>query len=287
IQERKNKYQHDKRGYIIENTKEKDPNNGKGKAKFEAVTTKNKFNALEVEAPPMLMITDGKGNNSNNEQHKKQQEDKSKKDQEREQEGTLSPKPSGTGIDMAARCVKKEAGDAANKENNMKPIQTGIQSPGVKGTRELAKSSSSIPIEAGIDEGVNKESTNEWMHRRFGSLALATVNPRNSKTRVDDHSSSKVKEAYPPARDDRGTSKEAGNHVVSATAPLTKKQANGTVNPKNSSEILATVDGVPVYALRRDHVGDVNMEILKDTVGSDYQKVDENGGDLNGTVFSG
>ncbi|XP_070046775.1 uncharacterized protein [Nicotiana tomentosiformis] len=87
MKERKNKYQHDKRGYIIDNTKEKEPNNGKGKAKVEAVTTKNKFNALELEeiAPPTLRITDGKGDNSSNEQHKKQQGDKYKKDQEKEQ----------------------------------------------------------------------------------------------------------------------------------------------------------------------------------------------------------
>ncbi|OIT19689.1 hypothetical protein A4A49_40903 [Nicotiana attenuata] len=289
MQARKNKYQRDKRGYIIDNTKEKEPNNGKGKAKVEVLTTKNTFNALEVEeiAPPTLMITDGKGNNSNNEQHKKQEGDKSKKDQEREQEGTLSPKPTGIRIDMAARHVKKEAFETANKENNMKPIQTRIQSPGVKGTQELAKASSPIPIKAWIDEGVNKESTIEWVHRRFGSLALTIVNPRNSRTKVDDHSSSKVKEAVPPAGDDRGTSKEAGNHGGSATAPLAKKQANGTVNPRNSGEILATVDGVLVYSLRRDHVGDVNIEVLKDTMGLDHRTVDEKGGDLNGTVFLG
>ncbi|XP_070046536.1 uncharacterized protein [Nicotiana tomentosiformis] len=209
---RKNKYQRDKRGYIIDNTKEKEPSNGKGKAKVEAVTAKNKFNALEVEeiAPPTLRIPDGKRDNSNNEKHKKQQRDKYNKDQEKKQvnnkenssspkgtgnisaakggnpnpndsrirvedhgkdnqEGTLHPKTIGTGIGMAARRVKKEAVEATNKENNVKPSQIGTQSPDVKGNKELAKASSPSSIEVGIDEGVNKESTIEWVHRRFGT----------------------------------------------------------------------------------------------------------------------
>lgn len=62
MQERKNKYQRDTRGYIIDNIKEKEANNGKGKAKVEAVTTNNKFHALEVEEndQPILSITEGK-----------------------------------------------------------------------------------------------------------------------------------------------------------------------------------------------------------------------------------
>lgn len=43
---RKNKYQRDNRGHIVENKQGKEADKGKGKAKFEEVTTKNKFNAL-------------------------------------------------------------------------------------------------------------------------------------------------------------------------------------------------------------------------------------------------
>ncbi|OIT28931.1 hypothetical protein A4A49_34955, partial [Nicotiana attenuata] len=275
MQTSKNKYQRDKRGYIIDNTKENESNNDKGKAKVEAVSTKNKFNALEVEeiAPPMLRITDGKGNNINTTKRgnpypndsRIRDEDHGKENQE----VTLSPKSTGSGIEMAARRVKKEAVEAANKENNVKPSQTGIQSPGVKEERNEVNSRKTLWSDEADEMEAQIGSTNATgdmedkgknQTQKIGSLALTTVNPRDSKTRVDDQSSPKIKEAVSPAGDDRRTSKEAGNHEGSSTAPLAKNYTNGTVNPRNSREIWAAVDGVPVYDLRRDRVGDVNME---------------------------
>lgn len=68
---------------------------------------------------------------------------------------------------------------------------------------------------------------------------------------------------------------------------MDKKLSNGTVNPKKSGEILATVDGIPVHSLRSEQVEDVNMEELNETMVSDHQTVDEKGSDTNGTVKPG
>ncbi|XP_070045511.1 uncharacterized protein [Nicotiana tomentosiformis] len=198
MQARKNKYQCDKRGYIIDNTRGKEVNNGKGKAKLDALITNNKFNALEVEedAQPILRITEGKiDDNGNNNEKRKQTGD-----------STLNPKFTGIKVgesvkelvnsslinkearaqniqnisldkgEFDARRVKKQAVEFANKEreeaykgNNLNPTPTGIQSPSGKGNQELTKTSSSNPSEAGIDEETRKESTIEWVHRRFGT----------------------------------------------------------------------------------------------------------------------
>lgn len=63
MQARKNKYQRDNRGYIIDNAKDKEAHNVKGKNEVEAVATKNKFDAFEVEEieQPTLRINNGKG----------------------------------------------------------------------------------------------------------------------------------------------------------------------------------------------------------------------------------
>lgn len=75
MQVRKNKYQRDHRGHIIEDTKEKEIYNGKGKNKAEAVLTKNKFDAREVEEidQPTLRITYCKGENNDKAQQQLQQ----------------------------------------------------------------------------------------------------------------------------------------------------------------------------------------------------------------------
>lgn len=62
MQRRRNKYQRENIGHVIETTKEQAVDNVKGKDKAEAVATKNKFDALEREEiePPMLQITSEK-----------------------------------------------------------------------------------------------------------------------------------------------------------------------------------------------------------------------------------
>ncbi|XP_019240366.1 PREDICTED: uncharacterized protein LOC109220355 [Nicotiana attenuata] len=76
IQARKNKYQRDNRGHIVDNKQSKEADKGKGKAKLEEVVIKNKFNALEVEEvyQPILQITEGKGEDHSNAGESSQQE---------------------------------------------------------------------------------------------------------------------------------------------------------------------------------------------------------------------
>lgn len=253
--------------------------------------------------------------------------------------------------------------EAAHKGNNLNPTPTRIHSTTIKGAQELAKDSSPILSEAGIDERARKESIIEWVNRRFGTskeelkelnvttnhscheipsqtyddygkledinkvnsgkalwsdeveymeaqlgtkntaegkknkdnnqtqntgnLEAATVNPSSPITRVYDNSSSKVKQLVTSVGGNRGTLKELGIHAGLATTPLAKNQFNGTVNLSNFGDIFTIVDGVPVYALRSEQVGDVNMVLEKDTMGSNHQTVDGKVGDPNGSVVFG
>ncbi|OIT02225.1 hypothetical protein A4A49_13166, partial [Nicotiana attenuata] len=210
MQARKNKYQRDKRGYIIDNTKEKEVSNGKGKAKVEAVITNNKFDALEVEenAQPILRITDGKEDDNVTNNVKEQPTKESKKVQEQEKmnkagDSTLNPKSTG---------IKVNSGKAL-----------WIDEVEYMEAQLVTKNTA---------EGKEKKDNNQT--QKIGSLEAATVNPSSPNTRVYDNSSSK---------------------------------ANGTVNPSNSGEIFTIVDGVPVYALRSEQVGDVNMVLEKENLG--------------------
>ncbi|OIT30573.1 hypothetical protein A4A49_12600 [Nicotiana attenuata] len=74
MQARKNKYQRDNRGHIIDDTQGKKADKVMGKAKVDAVATKNKFAALELEEvdQPTLRITEGKGEDKGNDKKKAQ-----------------------------------------------------------------------------------------------------------------------------------------------------------------------------------------------------------------------
>lgn len=108
MQVRKNKYQRDNRGHIIDNLKEKEASNVKGKTKVDALATKNKFDALEVEEidQPTLRITGSKGNDKVNEKKKKQGDNEAKKVREKEQVhkvGSSSPNTKSNGIRLAEK----------------------------------------------------------------------------------------------------------------------------------------------------------------------------------------
>lgn len=62
MQWRKNKYQRNKKGYIIDNAKGKEDDKLKGKTNEEAVANKNSFDVFEVDeaGQPILRITNGK-----------------------------------------------------------------------------------------------------------------------------------------------------------------------------------------------------------------------------------
>ncbi|OIS96088.1 hypothetical protein A4A49_10501 [Nicotiana attenuata] len=357
MQARKNKYQRDKREYIIEENQGKEVNKGKGKAKFEEIATKNKFNALEVEEVqnPPLQITEGKGEDHNKGKKVVQVESQHKKVQEKltEGKGEWNPNPNATGngtVENELKRVKKEAVEKV-LENSPNPTPNGSLKGGLV--------SSTAPME----ERVNKVSTIEWVHRRFGankeelrqlnvptnhscqdipyqtygdsgkgeegnevnSVKLlwseeveamddqkgamkamedkekrdniqvkktgktvdATVNPSGTQTRVDCNSSSMNPNFGKPIGGDKGALKEAGNQDGSVQGSLSKKKGNGTVNPSKTGEILAFVDGVPIYCLEKGLDDNVPTEVRKETVcqvqQTDHGKVP----DSNGTVKSG
>ncbi|OIT29846.1 hypothetical protein A4A49_57056, partial [Nicotiana attenuata] len=116
----------------------KEADKGKGKAKLEEVATKNKFNALEVEEvhQPILQITEGKGEDLSNVKKKDHGENQSKKGYEKEKEGN-----------------------------------TGASSPNPNSGVMVGKDANTKPVEKIINKNIsaNKESTIDWVHRRFGT----------------------------------------------------------------------------------------------------------------------
>ncbi|OIT26650.1 hypothetical protein A4A49_24365 [Nicotiana attenuata] len=267
MKRRKNRYQRDKNGKIIEEANDKNDDKLKGKAKEDVVTTKNSFEILENHESDktILRITDGKGEGIQKLQELKR--------------------------------VKQEAVEKVlEKEGTGNPTPIGILLPATKGDQELAKASSTNPVEKRIDENARKESTIEWVHRRkalwsdeiegmeaqldtkttvvhkekedsnqpqeTGSVKAAIVNPNPNcqEIRVEDKSSSKVNQSGLSIGDDRGASKEAGKLGSSAQLSVTKKRCNGTVNPSKSRESLALVDGVSGYDLEKGLDEDVHMK---------------------------
>ncbi|OIT00445.1 hypothetical protein A4A49_03768 [Nicotiana attenuata] len=393
MQARKNKYKRDKRGYIIDESKMKEDNKGKGKDKEEAVMSRNKFEALEVDetAQPILTIAEGKVENNGKDKGKEQESKGTSKAQQQEKKdngGDHSPNPNSKGIkesdlkkvmgkvgdntslnkeEFDARRVKKEAVDNANKEREaalckekLNPTPLGNQLSTTKGALVDHHSTGPTPIDSGSIEEARKESTIDWVHRRFGTskeelrqcnvttnhscqdiptqtyedaelqedanevssrkvlwseevdimeeqqgvkkvmvdkeeginnqmkktgtTGETTVNPSRLKTRVDCSVSSMELQAGKSIGGGSGTSNEAGNQEGLVAAPLSIEKGNGTVTTNKTGEILAFVDGVPVYAVEKGYDEGVHIDVRKDTVGSDLQTDQRKGGDPNGTV---
>ncbi|OIT38514.1 hypothetical protein A4A49_05993 [Nicotiana attenuata] len=264
---RKNKYQRDKRGHIIEDKQGKQADKGKGKAKLEEISTKNKFNALEVEEVPnpILQITEGKGEENTNDNKKEQGEKQSKRVQEKESEfkpGMSSPNPNATGSRVT------------DEKNNSNPAGEGIQEELIHVKKEA------------VDRVLEIEKTGN--HNTTGIHSTPPkVNPSSLKTWVDDNSSSMMMKAWNSIGGGQGEFKAAGNPNGLAQTSLSNKKANGAVNPSKTWEILAFVDGVPVYALEKGLDEGVPIEFRKDTVCQYQQTVHGKDVDLNGTITSG
>ncbi|OIT21306.1 hypothetical protein A4A49_37543 [Nicotiana attenuata] len=352
MQARKNKYQRDKRGHIIEEPKEKEDNKGKGKLKEEAVMSKNKFEALEVEedAQPILTITDGnvdgKDKNERKDQggkgtSKMQQQENKKKERDQSPNPTpngtrggdsrkLSGKEGGTSTlkkeEFDARRVKKEAVEKANKEGEvvlqmkkLNPTSGGVQSS-LMGA--LVPSNTPIPIDSRIDVDAKKENTIDWVHRTFGTnkeeLRQCNVTTNQSCQEIpsqtyDDagqledrnevssrnvlwSNEVEVMEAKMGSKIPTEGKENRGNMQLQKTIKLD----DATVNPSSSTarvedrgtsiEDQVNVsaggdhDGVPVYALMKEQVGNVPKNVVKDTVCQNQQTDNGKGSDLNGTV---
>uniref|UniRef100_A0A1S3Y8I6 DUF4283 domain-containing protein n=1 Tax=Nicotiana tabacum TaxID=4097 RepID=A0A1S3Y8I6_TOBAC len=159
MQARKNKYQRDKRGHIIDDKAGKDADKGKGKNKVEEVTMKNKFDKLEVEEiqNPPLQITEGKGEDHDNGKKKEQVQKKTRELQEKVREAKnveatskLNPTRAGV-VQKELIRVKKEAVEKALIGDNPSSSNT-----------PPSKSIGDLEV---VDPNTNKESTIEWVHR--------------------------------------------------------------------------------------------------------------------------
>ncbi|OIT39143.1 hypothetical protein A4A49_02937 [Nicotiana attenuata] len=319
-----------------------------------------------------LQITEGKGEDHNNGKKKEQGEKQSNKAQEKGSEGKngkVIPNPNvsrkgatgksiplGEGNQGELKRVKKETIDKV-LEKSANPTPSRIHS---SGDQEVAKIDSSIPKDQKLEERVNKESTIEWVHRRFGTskeelrqlnvatnqscqdipsqtygdsgqvddfnevnsakpqwsekvevmdeqLRLAkarvdkekednnkmqktgntvagTINPSSPKTRIDCSLSFMELQSGKSIGGGSGASKEAGNQEGSVATPLSIEKVNGPVTSGKTGEILAFVDGIPVYAVETGQDEGVPIDVMKDTMCSDHQTDQGKGGDPNGTV---
>ncbi|OIT04335.1 hypothetical protein A4A49_33783 [Nicotiana attenuata] len=145
-------------------SEEKEIVNGKGKDKAEVVSTKNKFDALEVEEidQPTLRIIDGKGDNNCKAQQKKQQGIEAKKVQEKEQ--VINKENSNS--------IPKDAGNtSAAKEGVPNPSNTRISIEEIfeVGNRNPGGNRSSNPNVTRIKDAATKERTIDWVQRSFGA----------------------------------------------------------------------------------------------------------------------
>ncbi|OIT27581.1 hypothetical protein A4A49_38450 [Nicotiana attenuata] len=192
MQRRNNRYQRDKIGYIIEGDKEKENGKLKRKAKEDAIP-KNKFDALEIDeiGQPTLRISDGKGKDKSKEKEKSQLLKGSNNEHEKEKVhifGNSSPNPKSNGIRLAGKegipnptgggiqkieeqgRVKEEAVEKVlDKEKNGNPTPSGIVKPIGNRIQISEKDKAYNPINARIEKANMKESTLEWVHRRFGA----------------------------------------------------------------------------------------------------------------------
>ncbi|OIT00819.1 hypothetical protein A4A49_20226 [Nicotiana attenuata] len=174
MQARKKKYQKDNRGHIVDNKQGKEADKGKGKDKLEEVATKNKFSALEVEEvhQPTLQITEVKGEDHSNGKKKEHGEKQSKKRQEKEKEGNIgvsSPNPNASGVRVEKDANTKLVGEGNQQELKREKKEAVEKVLEDQHNGNLAKANSIVPSDQSTDERANKESTIDWVHRRFGT----------------------------------------------------------------------------------------------------------------------
>ncbi|OIT23979.1 hypothetical protein A4A49_28030 [Nicotiana attenuata] len=222
MQRRKNRYQRDRNGHIIEAGNKKNDDKLKGKAKEDVVTTKNTFDILDVQDSDntTLRITESKG--EENIKNKRQEQ--------------------GSGIRVAGK----------EKEFNFR-----ISSPNATGNRVVGNEGNPNPAGEGIQEELKRVK----------------------------------KEAVEKVLENQNNGNPTPNGIQSSAPKgqlaLSKKKGNGLVTPSKTGEILAFVDGVPVYALEKGLDEGVHMKVREDTMGSDQQTCHGKEGDPNGTVISG
>ncbi|OIT26539.1 hypothetical protein A4A49_24368 [Nicotiana attenuata] len=318
MQARKNKYQRDKRGYIIEEIKEKDNNKGKGKMNEYTVVSNNKFRALQVEeeAEPIMQIKDGDVHDQNSKENIKEKVQENNSNTR----GT-SPNPTDNGIgkgmmykeggkvslnkeDFDARKLKKEAVEMVNKVRESGNISSAtrndaeakkeqtidwkedtneVNSVRIVWSDEIEVMENQKSKEHGIESNAKENNDGQIS----GVMEDATVNPSDCQIRFEDKSSYMEKQVEIQAGKDQGVTKGVGKQGTSAQQVVNEEKANGTVNPSKTGEILAFVDGVPIYSVEKEPAGDVSNEVLKDTGCLEDESVHGKGVDHNAIVKPG
>lgn len=62
-------------------------------------------------------------------------------------------------------------------------------------------------------------------------------------------------------------------------------QGNGTINPKKYVQVMADVEGVPVEVSDDAKLGDVQVDVIEDTLRSQLKPVEGKGAKINETVI--
>ncbi|OIT18939.1 hypothetical protein A4A49_43018 [Nicotiana attenuata] len=303
IQAWRNKYQRDNRGHIADNKQGKEVDKGKGKAKLEEVAIKNKFNALEVEEvrQPILQITEGKGEDLSNGKKKEHGENQSKKGYEKEKEGNTgasSPNRKASEVRVGKDANTKPAGE--DNQQELKRVKKEVVDKVLEDQHNgnLAKANPIVPSDQSTDEKANKESTIDWVHRKFGTSKeeLRQLNVTTNKScqdmpsqtfvdygqleNLDEINSTKVGESdaievEDDNRHDKDNMRQSlkpgtlGVRLAKQGLALGSPDEASIVNPIPSAagKILAYVDNAPVYAL--ENKLDDNVKVRDDTVGSE------------------
>ncbi|OIS99687.1 hypothetical protein A4A49_25797 [Nicotiana attenuata] len=239
-------------GHTVDNKQGKEADKGKGKAKLEEVATKNKFNALEVEEAhqPILQITEGKGEDLSNGKKKEHGENQSKKGYEKEKEGNTgasSPNPN-SGVRVGKDANTKPVGE--DNQQELKHVKKEAVEKVLKDQHNgnLAKANPIVPSDQSTDEKTNKESTIDWVHRRFGTRKeeLRQLNVTKNQSCQDMSSQTFADSGQLENLDEINSRKAGGSDAI---------------------EILAYVDSVSMYAL--ENKLDDNVKVRDDTVGSE------------------
>ncbi|OIT04544.1 hypothetical protein A4A49_08522 [Nicotiana attenuata] len=185
-------------------------------------------------------------------------------------------KPAGEGNQQELTRVKKEAVEKVLEEQD---------------NGNLAKANPIVPSDQSSDEKANKESTIDWVHRRFGTSKgeLRQLNVEDDQLGTTKTTGDKVRDSSPPGDRLATPSLKPGSPGVRLATPGLNPNTPGVrfamsslapgspdeatiVNPIPSAtgKILAYIDGVPVYALENKH--DDHVKVRDDTVGSKNSK---------------
>ncbi|OIT33309.1 hypothetical protein A4A49_09719 [Nicotiana attenuata] len=114
---------------------------------------------------------------------------------------------------------------------------------------------------------------------------MSTVNPRSLEIRVEDFEGTNDQRPIQLIGADTGTKEESRNTGGSIIASTGKKDCNGVVNPRRTTQVLDNSRGDSVVVLGNEKVGNDNVDALEDTVRENQRSVDGKNSEHNGTTL--